>query len=247
MISGYTAAGKTTHCRLLAESLGYQNAWAAGMLLEMLGVDLTGTTESAVWFNGYAELDCLRGTSGVDRRLDDTLTELSLTRDGIVFDARYLPWASPAKAVRVWIESDLISRSRKCLTSLGHTAPAVHNCGVHINAKDAVDVRRVADEYGAVFAADPEIFDVVLDNSIFASDTSASSTAEGIRRFQPYLLAAVRAATGSTGALTELMWRDPAEYRQVVRRIRMIRPVDPIDHEASVGRDNHLLSAEAHG
>lgn len=246
MISGYTAAGKTTHARLLAESLGYQHVWAAGMLLEMLGIDLKGTTESEFWFNGYAELDDRRSDSDIDHRLDGALADLSVARDDVVFDARYLPWASRAAAVRVWVESDLVSRARKCRNSLGSTAPALAECGVHINAKDAIDVRRVAREYGAVFAIDRSLFDVILDNSIFMPVCGESAAAAGVHNFHPYLLAAVQAANGSIGALAELKQRNLGEFRQVVRHVRTVRPVDTVDKKTAVRRHYHHLSEEPH-
>src|SRR3954452_3663938 len=112
--AGLTAAGKTTHARLLAEALGYDYVCATDIVLEILGME---SSSRGVWFERFDEIRSARAGDGVDAELDRRLEEMAATRRSTVFDTWALAWLSPSPLVRIWIESDLASRARKCLVS----------------------------------------------------------------------------------------------------------------------------------
>ncbi|MBF6427838.1 MULTISPECIES: hypothetical protein [Nocardia] len=218
VIAGYTAAGKTTHARLLAESMGYETVWAAGLLLESLGFDVT--EESQLWFHRSEEVERRRSAVAVD--LDGYLVARAASEDNLIFDARYLPWAYSSRDIlRIWLESDLGSRARKCSISLGATAPRVSECATSIYRKDLSDVTRVSDTFGVAYGPDYSLFDIVVDNSCLVLGSRGPDIALGVRRAHAYLAAAIDASlTGRCGCLEDLERANPEEFNRVVRQVR---------------------------
>jgi len=219
-ISGYTAAGKTTHARLLAQALGFEHVSAAEILLRQLGFDLTAVSESEIWFHHHAEIDRRRQGLDIDVELDALLRRRAAVEDDIVFDARFLPWFAEAPLLRVWLESDLSSRARKCCVSIGRAAADVPECAQRIYDKDNLDVARLAGFHGWIFGPDRALFDVILDNSSFIPSATAECAASGVREFHPYLLAVVQAMVGDRAPLRELRDRDGGVFPDVVRFLR---------------------------
>jgi cytidylate kinase len=222
VVSGYTAAGKTTHTRLLAQAMGWQYISAAEILLEKLGLDTSVSSESEIWFYHNDEINRLRRGTGIDDELDRFLLSRASSGNHIVFDARFLPWLSNAPMVRVWLASDLLSRARKCCVSIGKEGSAVPDCARAIHDKDHGDVERMAQAHDIVFSSDRSVFDVILDNSAFISAATAECSSVGIQRFHPYMLAAVQAAMGNASMLSELRRGRGAECADTVRFVRRV-------------------------
>ena len=216
-ISGYTAAGKTTHARLLADALGYEHVWAAGRLLEKLGYDTSAIDESRTWFERYLEIARSRGLADVDEHLDAELQDLARDRSDLVIDARFFPWVATSPCIFVWIESDLPSRARKCAVSLGQGAPTVDECADHVQSKDAIDIAMVDRRFEASFAPSERRFNIIVDNSTLIPLPTAECAEKGIERFHPYLLATFQAARGEPRHLAHLKRQNPEEFLQVVR------------------------------
>ena len=112
--AGLTAAGKTTHAKRLAWALGYNYVSATDILLEILDIDEPG---DQIWFTRLDEINAVRGDGAVDAELEERLVQMNRTRNRTVFDTWALAWIGDDPLVRIWIESDLESRSRKCFVS----------------------------------------------------------------------------------------------------------------------------------
>jgi cytidylate kinase len=98
LISGFTAAGKTTHARLLAEDLGWAYLGLSGVRRELPGYGEATEPPGAEW----------------EPAMDRPMTQrLATMRGPAVVDAWLQPWLSGrADAVRVWLDSDEQSRLR---------------------------------------------------------------------------------------------------------------------------------------
>jgi cytidylate kinase len=219
VVSGYTAAGKTTHTRLLARDLGFECISAAEILLQELGFDLEVTSESEIWFNRNAEINRRRQKLSIDDELDRFLLHRATTGQGIVFDARFLPWLAEVPMLRMWLASDLPSRARKCCVSVQRGVADVADCAQRIHDKDNLDVSRLAKTRGCIFGPDRALFDVILDNSSFIPAPTVECAEAGVRQFHPYVLAAVQAMSGNADSLRRLQIDDKTWFPDVVRFI----------------------------
>ena len=72
----------------------------------------------------------------MDVKLESRLVDLARTSDRVVFDSWALAWICPVPVLRVWIESDLPSRARKCQVSLGDAPRPLAECEGVLRAKD---------------------------------------------------------------------------------------------------------------
>jgi cytidylate kinase len=130
--AGLTAAGKTTHAQRLATDLGYDYVSATDILFEILRVP----RDTHPWFNQADAISAARQDGAVDAELESRLVDLARTRDRAVFDSWALAWICPVPVVRIGIESDLPSRTRKCLVSLGGEPRPLGECEAVLRSKD---------------------------------------------------------------------------------------------------------------
>lgn len=175
IVSGLTAAGKTTHCKQIAELLSVPYFSGSGLLSEMLG--LPGHWTPAV--------DLARDKGAVDREVDQLMVSKLKSSARGVFDAWTLPWLTTEPAVRIWIESDQPSRVRKATVTelrrgLHPKAGDVHRV---VDEKDAFSRRLFARLYGFDLFTDHEIFDLVLDNSQYIPRATIPDSDKGISSF----------------------------------------------------------------
>ena len=157
VVTGLTAAGKTTHARRLAAALGYEYVSGTATLAKLCG--LTIGRHPPRW------TDMLRRSSGanddLDRALEAELLRLSHEKDGQVFDVWALAWTTDAPIVRVWLESDGPSRYRKCFVSQGPSAArALAECATFVDEKDQFN---------------RDLFDRMLGSTSFATTTPSTS------------------------------------------------------------------------
>lgn len=212
--AGLTAAGKTTHARMLATELGYGYVSATEVLLEILGIDAPA---DGVWFDRFDQIRNGRHGDTADDELDRRLEELAADRQGTIFDTWALAWLAPEPMVRVWIESDLDSRARKCYVSQTRTAMSVPACRDHVQAKDADTRASFLRRHGFDLFADRHRYDLVLCNSHLIPAADRSSADAGIAAFAPVVSEAVTALLKERppGDLAALADRHPAEILRI--------------------------------
>lgn len=195
LISGWTAAGKTTHARLVAAELG----WA---YLDMSPVmrELTAVSGSRDWTP--EQDDIRRRNRAIDIEADRRMLEMVSSGSSIVVDAWLQPWLyRSASAVRLWLGSSRAARTKKCAVSglRHHEHLSGRQAAKVIHRKDGFARRQFARLYGVRFDYDPTLFDLHIDNSAYIAETSIAASDAGIRDFQPVLMRRLEALleTGS--------------------------------------------------
>jgi cytidylate kinase len=188
--AGLTAAGKTTHAHRLADQLGYQYVSATGIMLGILGVD---APSAGVWFEHSEQIRAARSGDWADEELDRRLEELARTREGTVFDSWALAWVSPSPMVRVWIESDLPSRVRKCFVSQHQTSLTIDECARLVRDKDQEARAGFQRRFGFDLFTDRDRYDALLCNTHLIQRADAACAASGIETFAPVVLDVVTA------------------------------------------------------
>lgn len=113
--AGLTAAGKTTHAKILAQELGYQYISATVIMMEIM--DIENTKE--IWFTDYEQIKKAREGDGIDIELERRVRELADTTDGLVLDTWAMAYIYDGPLIRILVESDEPSRARKCFVSQG--------------------------------------------------------------------------------------------------------------------------------
>jgi cytidylate kinase len=193
VISGLTAAGKSTHGKLLAEALDIPYVSATALLAELVS-ERTGAPVESRW---QPSLDAARGADrSIDDELDRLLRNELMSKASGVFDACLLPWVvSNAGTVNLWIESDLPSRVRKCVVSHWEEAIDLTQATARVQAKDQFTIGRLRDTANATYAPD-ERFHVVASNSDLIPSAHPEAARSGISLFHPVLLEAVAFAAG---------------------------------------------------
>lgn len=183
IVSGFTAAGKTTHSRMLADTLEWDYLGMSEIRRQLLPDSASAQSE---WL---PEGDRRRAAdSDLDRAMDRLMGQAIATSDGpVVVDAWLQPWlcAHPG-AVRVWLDSSFPSRVTKAQVSrLRAGAPPSSTTPREIAEKDAFSVRHFRKVHGVRFGPDPAVFDLILDNSSFITGPTVESSDRGIAGFGP--------------------------------------------------------------
>lgn len=186
--AGLTAAGKTTHSRLLAEDLGYDYVSATDILLEILGIADSG---DQIWFTHLDEIHAARDDETVDTELENRLLELAHTRQRTVFDTWALAWIGEAPLVRIWIESDFGSRTRKCVVSERANQFDAEKCRQLIRDKDIYNRQIFRRRHGFDLFRDRGRYDAILCNSHLIPEATEAAATTGIDSFAPIVLSVV--------------------------------------------------------
>ena len=181
--AGLTAAGKTTHAKLLAKSLGYEYVSATEILLRILGIEKEA---ERIWFAESGPIWAAREGDAADEELERQLTSMASRSDGIVFDTWALAWIGEAPLLRIWIESDLESRARKCYVSQGEDKTlSVLECRDLVVSKDELTRASFLRRHHYDIAVDRSRYDVELNNSDLIPQATDQCAASGVARFAP--------------------------------------------------------------
>ena len=209
-ISGLSAAGKTTHTYLLARALGFETVHFTDVLLEILGIP--GTPFGQVWLHRLHEIEAMRDGGGADADADELIVNRMVTEEGLVVDSILSPWLGPDDAVRIWIGSDRLSRSWKCIVSSlpDYEIDTVRAVNL-LDEKDGLMRSRFLRDRGIDCYTDRSPFDFVLDNSHVISAPTRAASHRGIEIFHEVLLAcALAGLTGDWSRLQRLLATEPA-------------------------------------
>ncbi len=187
IISGLTAAGKTTHAHLLAGQYGLQYISSSQILLALLGMlpvrprDFWLTDQAiALW--EAAEARCV----------DNELVKLEAEMDWAIFDVVSLPWLHRRRAFSIWLESDVDSRVAKAIVShRGGGRFARHELESRILQKDNLMRQRLRDRQGIDLFRDRTPFDLVVDISSCISEPTLESSMKSIKEVQEVIHFAV--------------------------------------------------------
>jgi cytidylate kinase len=158
IVSGLTAAGKTTLSRRLAASLGLPYFSASQILRE----HLSDTSEE--W---SPALDRKRTELSLERAVDAAMIRALHDQPTGVFDSWGLPWYSDEPAIRVWLESSRDSRLRKCYVSYlqRRTPKTSDECASIVDAKDSMSRAVFLANWGFDIFVDRRPFDMIVDCS----------------------------------------------------------------------------------
>lgn len=210
--AGLTAASKTTHAQRLAADLGYDYVSATDILFELLRVP----RDAHPWFNQADAISAARDDGAVDAELESRLVDLARTSDRVVFDSWALAWICPVPVLRIWIESDLPSRTRKCLVSLGDEPRPLAECEGVLRAKDDYNRAMFRHRHGFDLFTDRERYHAVLCNSHLIPAATRQESRRGIEEFAPVVLdTALAIMSVDAGVMAELRARHPREIHSI--------------------------------
>ncbi|WP_190823489.1 cytidylate kinase family protein [Saccharopolyspora pogona] len=190
-VSGLTAAGKTTHARLLAHAFGYQYVSATEILLDLLGIE---SDTGRAWFDHQERIRKARAVGDVDAELDRRLIKLATEEDGLVLDSWAIPWTCHAPMIRLWFESDVMSRTWKCFVSQGESPEHdLDSCLRIIEEKDVSTRELFLRDHRFDLFRDRDVFDAILDNTHLIRRPTRRAADTGITAFEPVVTAVAKA------------------------------------------------------
>lgn len=199
LVSGLTAAGKTTHSKLLAEDLGWSYIGMASVRKEVLGDQLDRSEHDREWSPSH---DRLRAAdSSIDSQADQRMAAIVADRSNIVVDAWLQPWLyRGGDALRIWIESTVEARVMKAAVAATRRGeiPSSHIADI-VATKDDFSRTHFKRLYSINLYGNPTIFCMIVDNSTYIDEPLIAKSDAGIAAFRPVLLQQVKFALQVAG------------------------------------------------
>jgi cytidylate kinase len=192
LLTGWSAAGKTTHARQLAADLQREYVPMAPFMRKAIATISPSAHRDLGAHEWEPAIDATRADSAeIDALADALIARYLRGRSNVVVDAWLQPWIYDGPAIRIWVESDLASRCMKYIVScLREGTKPDPDPTQYLGAKDAFSRRTFADMYGINFGPS-EQFDIHFDNSRFITEPTIAASDAGIRGSSPLLLADV--------------------------------------------------------
>lgn len=208
VISGLTAAGKTTLARKLADQFTLDYVSASTILRQALG-DTSGHWTPA--------LDLRRNDLSLEREVDRLVRETFRRSEHAVFDCWGLPWTAGEvtdPAVFIWMESDPESRYRKCFVSyLERGTPKTYDeCRDMVIAKDAKSREIFIANWGFDIYTDRSPFNLVLDASSLIPHADLGTAQQGAHVLYRACLHGLRKINGVFPAVPSLSSSTDSEH-----------------------------------
>lgn len=182
--AGLTAAGKTTHAKILAEQLGYKYVSATEIILDIL--DMANDPDS-VWFTHYDEIEKEREGDKIDIELESRVRKMADSQGGLVLDTWAMAYIYKGPLIRIWIESDESSRTRKAYVSQNEKSLELNGCNLLINRKDSETREKFITRLGFDLFTDMSRYDTVVCNTDLIPLPTKASSKDGIRTFSPVI------------------------------------------------------------
>ena len=172
IVSGLTAAGKTTLSEKLAHTLDVPYFSASKILRDMLA------DPADEWSEG---LDQRRLDLGLERAVDSTMIDLLHLHPSGIFDSWGLPWYSSEPALRIWIESTPASRLRKCYVSYleRNESKSFEECASILRSKDNLSRTVFQENWGFDIFKDRRPFNMIVDCSALIPDATVEHAKAG--------------------------------------------------------------------
>lgn len=192
-VTGPTAAGKTTHAQLIATALQFDYVSASEALLRVTGFPPSNNDR---WITDFDALAHLRRGGDLDRVVDEWLLDHAVTASNTVYDSWTFAhlYNGPAPLIRIFLSSDLNSRTWKCRVSQEPNGPRLDldGCRRLIEEKDRTSAELFGQLYGIDVLNPPANSDIVIDNGDLITGPTIEAARTGIRAFHRRLLQDVR-------------------------------------------------------
>jgi cytidylate kinase len=187
IISGLTAAGKTTHAGLLARRYNLDYLSASQTMLKLAGLSIRQPPDFWVTEEGL----------GLGRKITWSQVDAEIRRveeqgRHTIFDSLSLPWLCRQKCLVIWLESSLPSRVMKAIVShRGQNNLTPAEVKEKISLKDWSARAKVLKQYGIDIFRDRSPFNLIIDVTRFISVPTAASARMGIKQVDDIISSAV--------------------------------------------------------